>query len=177
MSLFVKSKAMAEKMLIDIKRFLFFLTIAVQCVFFIHYIYSIVVNVNRPIFLTVYCVLLFLSLLAFINYLLTYKSPKELLKGISRFLRIFKYFVNFTLIAVNFYGMLNFGTTFWNVFLLILSIISLVSQIFIEVIRYFIELEIKKIKKRQEERKNTPSQNNFNVEEKINALKNKIFKR
>jgi hypothetical protein len=58
-----------------------------------------------------------------------------------------------------------------------LSIISLVSQIFIEVIRYFIELEIKKIKKRQEERKNTPSQNNFNVEEKISALKNKIFKR
>ena len=176
MVLFIKTKTVAEKMLEDIKTFLFFLNIFVQGVFFIYYTYSVVVNLNRPIFCIIYSVLFILSIIAFVNYLVTQKYPKESLKGFSRFLRIFKYAVNFSLIAINFYGIIHFGGTFWNVFLIISSLFSLLFQIQIEVIRYFIEQQIKKFKKNQEERKNNSTEKTANVKTKLTKIKNKFFK-
>lgn len=176
MSLFVKTFENGKRVLDDVKRFLFFLTIAVQCVFFVYYVYSIYVNTSKPVFLFIYSALFILSIVAFINYLVTHKYPKESLKGFSRFLRIFKYFINFSLVAINFFTLIKFGGTFWGVILLISSIISLFFQILIEMIRYIIEQEIKRFKKRQEE-KATKIENNTNIKTTLNELKNKFIRK
>ncbi len=173
--IFIKqTKETAEKLLADIKRFLFLVTILVQCVFFVYYVYSIYVNIHKPIFCAIYSSLFLLSIVAFINYLVTHKYPKDSLKGFSRFLRIFKYFINFSLIFVNFYSIIKFSGTFINFLLLVISLFSLFFQIVIEVIRYFVEQQIKAIKLKKATNQNTDK---TDIKDKLTKIKDRIFKR
>lgn len=139
MAFMTKTKAVAEKMVNDIKKMVYYTTIFVQCVFFIFYAYSIYNNINHIVFLVTYCLLFVLSLIAFINYLVTYKKSYKEVKTFKRILRVGKYAINGFMILVNIYEIIKYANVGLNLILLIVSIISLFAQIIIEIIRVFAE--------------------------------------
>jgi len=137
-----RTRAVATKFLSDIKKLLFYTTIVVQCVFFTFYLYAIYNNIDKTIFLIAYSLLFLLAMIIFINHLITHKKSSKRINKFNRFLRVFKYFVNGSMLVINVCEMMNYTTTGTNKLLLILSAITLFVQIIIELIRVIAETYI-----------------------------------
>lgn len=134
-----RTRAVADKLINDVKNILFCVTIIVQVIFFGFYGYSIYKNVRNTIYLILYSVLALLSTLSFVYYLITRKEKSKTLNKFRRFLRVLKYFVNGGMVVVSGIALIGKEATDINLILLTLSGISLIIQVAIELLRVFTE--------------------------------------
>ena len=127
--------AVGNKLIKDVEKVLFWITLVVQLVFFVFYGYSIFTNFNNLIFLIIYSLLGTLSIFNFVHTIVTHPyRKKEKVKKVKFFARIFKYIINGTMLGVNIFEMINYGGTDFNKIMIIVSAISLVVQIIFEII-------------------------------------------
>ncbi|MGN1103672.1 MAG: hypothetical protein ACI4QI_02230 [Candidatus Coproplasma sp.] len=132
--------AVAKQLISDINTILLVATIIVNCIFFVFYGYSIYANVNSTVYLVIYSLLAVTAIINFVTYLVTYKKEKgKKTKGFKRIVRVFRYIVNAASLGVSIYQMTQVGASDFNKVLLIVSAVSLVIQIIIELLRVFIE--------------------------------------
>ena len=133
------TKGICLKMIYDIRRIAFWTNIIVQSIFFIFYGYSIFDNVKNITLLIIYSILLVIAIMGLITYLITHIKKIKNPKRFTRTLRVLKYVANGTMIAFSIYELIKFGMGDFSKILLIISIMSLLLQIIIELIRLFIE--------------------------------------
>ena len=139
MAVLPRTIAVGKKMIKDIERILYWTTIVVQLIFFISYGYSIYTNISNIVFLVIYSILFVFSVINFIYYLVTYNSDNKKAVGtVKRGFRVFKYLINGTMLGVNIFEMINYGTSDWNKILLVVSGVSLLAQIVLELVRLFV---------------------------------------
>ena len=139
MAILGSTRAVGLKLIEDVKKILFWTTIIVSLIFFGFYGYSIYKNVDNLIFLITYSLLFSISVITFVNYLLTYSKNTKRMKNFNRFLRVFKYIVNGTMLVVNVVNMFTYQTSDLSKMLLIVSAISLFVQVVVELLRIFVE--------------------------------------
>ena len=139
MAILENTRAVGAQMVEDVRRILFWTTIVVQCVFFAFYGYEIYINTNNLVFLIFYSTLFSLSFITFINYLLTHNKNSRKLRSFKRFLRVFKYIVNGSMLAVNIVNIVKYPASDLTIILLTVSAISLFIQLIIEFVRIFAE--------------------------------------
>lgn len=139
MALLGRTRGVFSKMVSDIKRITFWTHILVQIIFFSFYGYSIYSNIENLPFLITYSLLLTISTITFITYLYSHKKHTKQPKGFSRSMRIIKYLTNGTMVILNIIEMVSFPASDLTKILLIISGISLLVQIIVELIRIFIE--------------------------------------
>ena len=133
-----RTRAVADKLVKDIDKSIFWTTLVIQIFFFFFYGYSIYTNLNNTIFLVIYILLAALALFNFIYMIVTHPYKKESgVKKVKLFARIFKYFINAAMIGVNIFEMAKFGGTDFNKIMIIVSGVSLGIQIILEFIRAF----------------------------------------
>ena len=140
-----RTRAVADKLVKDIDKSMFWTTLVIQLFFFFFYGYSIYTNLSNTIFLVTYILLAALALFNFIYMIATHPYKKETgVKKVKLFARIFKYIINAAMIGVNIYEMVKFGGTDFNKIMIIVSGISLGVQIILEFVRahmaYYTEL-------------------------------------
>ncbi|MCH5179854.1 MAG: hypothetical protein J1F32_01395 [Erysipelotrichales bacterium] len=135
----MRTTAVAKKMIKDIDYILFWTIIVVQILFFIFYGYSIYANINRIIFLIIYSLLALIGIINFVTYLVTYHKSNKKVNRFKRFLRVFKYVSNGTMLVINIVELIKYGLNDFSKILLVLSGVFLVAQIIIELIRIFVE--------------------------------------
>lgn len=128
------SVAVLTNMLEDIKRIWYVTLVIVQSIFIILYSYSIYVNLDKTIFLITYSILFLLSLISFILFFINHKN-----KVFNRVKNNLKYIVNIVMLAVNIVEMVKFNIDDFNKILIIISAISLLVQIIVELIKIFAE--------------------------------------
>ena len=133
-----RTRAVADKLIKDIERALFWTTLLVQAIFFFFYGYSIYTNIDNIVFLVIYGLLLLLSIFNFVYVIAThpYRKSKSV-KKVKVFARIFKYLVNGAMLGVNIFEMVKFGGTDFNKIMIIVSGVSLVVQIILEFVKVF----------------------------------------
>ena len=133
-----RTRAVAYKLVDDIEKLLFWITILVQGFFFFFYGYSIYTNLNRPLFLVIYSLLLALSVFNFIYVIVSHPYRKsDNVKKVKAFARAFKYLVNGTMLGVNIFGLIKFDGTDFNKIMIIVSAASLAVQIILEFVRAY----------------------------------------
>lgn len=147
MSFLEKSKSLLSLILSFIKVLTFITNIFIQVVFFIFYIYSICSNVNNIPFLVIYSVLLAISVVNFITYATTFIKQLKKPKKVYRAIRISKYTTNATMLILNTYEMIYFGSFTWDKIFLLTSAISLGVHIFMEIFRIILEKQLAEISK------------------------------
>lgn len=128
------SVAVLTNMLEDIKRIWYVTLVIVQSIFIILYSYSIYVNLDKTIFLITYSILFLLSLISFILFFINHKN-----KVFNRVKNNLKYIVNIIMLTVNIVEMIKFNIDDFNKILIIISAISLLVQIIVELIKIFAE--------------------------------------
>ncbi|MBR2989264.1 MAG: hypothetical protein IKC64_06045, partial [Clostridia bacterium] len=128
---FSRIKGVSAKIINDISKTIFITTIIVQIIFIGVYGYSIFTNWERTVFFIIYCALLALSIVTFISTLVTHKRKKN--KTFSLVIRIIRYFINGAMVMANLYEVLTIPTTELRILLLIISAISLLTQILLEI--------------------------------------------
>ena len=135
-----RTRAVADKLVKDIEKIIFWTTILVQAFFFFFYGYSIYTNVSKTIFLIIYSVLCALSLFNFTYVIASHPYRKsDNVKKVKTFIRIFRYIVNGTMLGVNIYEMVMYGASDFNKMMIIVSGASLFGQIVLELVRIFTE--------------------------------------
>jgi hypothetical protein len=139
MAICESTRAVFNGLVADIKKILFWTTIIVQVVFLGFYAYSIYNNIDELYFFITYSILCFLSLVTFINYLVTYNKSSKNIDKFKRFLRVFKYIVNGSMLIVSAYNIITHASSDLSKIILIVSAISWLVQIIIECVRIFIE--------------------------------------
>ncbi len=139
MAILGSTRAVGLKLVEDVKKILFWTTIIVSLIFFGFYGYSIYINVDNFIFLITYSLLFSIAVITFVNYLLTYSKTTTRIKRFKRFLRVLKYIVNGTMLVVNVINMIIYPVSDLSKILLIVSAISLLVQVIVELLRIFIE--------------------------------------
>ena len=139
MAILGSTRAVGTKLIEDVKKILFWTTIIVSLIFFGFYGYSIYNNVDNFIFLITYSLLFSIAVITFVNYLLTHSKTTTRIKRFKRFLRVLKYIVNGTMLVVNVINMIIYPVSDLSKILLIVSAISLLVQIIVELLRIFIE--------------------------------------
>lgn len=145
MTFMCRTRAVSKKLVTDLDKSIFWITLIIQVFFFFFYGYSIYTNIHNIIFLITYSLLAVLAIFNFIFVITShpYKKTESVMK-IKLFSRIFKYFINGTMLGVNIFEMIKFGATDFNKIMIIVSGISLVIQIILEIVRsitsYYIEL-------------------------------------
>lgn len=139
MALLGRTRGVFSEMVSDIKRISFWSHILVQIIFFGFYGYSIYSNIENLPFLIAYSLLLTISTVSFITYLYSHRKHTKQPRKFSRVMRIIKYLTNGTMVALNIIEMLSFPTSDLTKILIVISGISLLVQIIIELVRIFIE--------------------------------------
>lgn len=139
MSVLQNTRGVCSKMILDIRRITFWTNIIVQSIFFIFYGYSIFDNIKNIPLLVIYSILLAVAITGFTTYLITHIKKIKNPKRFARTLRILKYVANGTMIALSIYELIKFGMGDFSKILLVVSIMSLLLQIIIELIRVFVE--------------------------------------
>lgn len=139
MRIFERTFAIASKMINDIEKILHWTIIVVQLLFFVFYGYSIYANLDRTIFLVIYSILALIGAINFITYLVTYHKSNKTINRFKRFLRVFKYISNGTMLIINTIELIKYGANDFSKVLLIASGLLLSIQVIIEFIRVFTE--------------------------------------
>ena len=139
MKVLQRTRAVSSKMINEINKILLAVNIIVQIIFTGVYAYNIYNSIDNLTFLIIYIIISLLSTINFVNYLITYKKSNKKINIAKRIIRIFKYILNAILIAINVYGIYKFGGSDLDKILLIVSSVSLLSQIIVEFVRIFIE--------------------------------------
>ena len=142
MKIFENSRMVLSNLLEDIKKIWFISLCVVQSIFLLFYSYSIYKNINKTIFLVIYSVLFFISFVTFISILVSHIKNKKTTTAFARVKNILKYLANLTMIIVSVFEMIKFGSSDLNKILLIVSTISLLIQILIELIKVFADVYI-----------------------------------
>lgn len=133
-----RTRAVADKLVKDIDKSIFWTTLVIQIFFFFFYGYSIYTNLNNTVFLVIYILLALLALFNFIYMIATHPYKKESgVKKVKLFARVFKYFINASMIGVNIFEMVKLGGTDFNKIMIIVSGVSLGVQIILEFVRAF----------------------------------------
>lgn len=139
MAILSRTKGIFSQMLSDIRKITFITNIIVQTIFFIYYIFTICNSVNNIVFLITYSVLLLIATITFITYLTVHIRKIKKPKYFYRLLRVVKYFTNGIMLFLNIYEMIRYGISDLNKIILVISAISLIAQIVIELVRLFVE--------------------------------------
>lgn len=134
------TRMVLSNLLDDIKKFWFVALCVVQTVFILFYSYSIYNNLSKTIFLVIYSVLLLISTTTFILIVINYLKHKKSNVAFNRGKNIVKYLANLTMIVTNIFETIKYGSTDFNKILLIVSVVSLLIQILIEIVKVFAEL-------------------------------------
>ena len=137
--IFGRTRAVADKLLRDIRCTVFWVSLVVQIVFMGYYGWSIYSNIQKLPFLITYTALAVVSLTAFITFLITNKHKERKNKRFNRFLRVMKYIINGGMLAVNAYEMLNFTPSDLKIILFGLSALIWLANIVLEIIRAVVE--------------------------------------
>lgn len=148
MAVLGRTVAVFSKMVDDIKKIIHAVTIIVSCLFLACYVYNIITHILNfhIVYLIIYSLLFVIALVTFIIYLATYAQKKKGIEKAKRILRIIKYTLCSAMIGVNAYEIATMITSELSTILLIVSIISLIAQIVIEIIGVFAERYVKLMK-------------------------------
>ena len=138
MALMGRTRAVANKFVSDIDKIVFWTAIVVQVLFLFLYGYSIYTNMDKLPFLITYSLLSGLAIFNFIYMIVSHPYRKEdNVKNIKKFVRFFRYFINASMLGVKIFELIKFDATDFNKILIIISGVSLLSQIILEFIRMF----------------------------------------
>ena len=133
------TRAVADKLLRDIRRIAFGVSLGVQILFLAYYGWSIYSNIESLPFLIIYASLAVVAIVSFINFLVISKHKEKKNKKFNRFLRVLKYIINGAMLAVNAYQLFKYARTDLQIILLGLSGIFWLANIVIEIIRVSVE--------------------------------------
>ncbi|AIO19235.1 hypothetical protein KQ51_01358 [Candidatus Izimaplasma bacterium HR1] len=137
--IFHRTLGITSKLIKDIEKVLYWTTIVVQAIFFAYYGYSIYTNLVNLTYLIIYTLLLALSTIAFIYFLANYRNKSNgNVKTVKKTFRIFKYVVNGSMLALNMIEIIRHGGTDIAYALIVFSSISLIIQIMVEFLRFFV---------------------------------------
>ena len=139
MAMFSRTRAVADKLLRDIRSTVFWVSLIVQVVFLAYYGWSIYSNIKNLPFLIIYSVLALISVVAFINFLVTHKHKEKKNRVFNRILRITKYIANGVMLAVNVYEMIKYSGSDIEIILLAISAIFWLANIILEIVRIAVE--------------------------------------
>ena len=137
--MFVNTRAVASKLLQDVKRILKVTTTIVNVVFVVFYLYEIYSNFNNLIFLIANCVLLSLLITVFIVDACKNKQNKKQTKQFKRAIRICRYTVKLAMLSVTLYNTLTYGADAIQIILFAISAISLFVNVLVEIAIPFVE--------------------------------------
>ena len=137
--IFCRTRAVADKLLRDIRSAVFWVSLVVQIVFMGYYGWSIYSNIQNLPFLITYAALAVISLTAFITFLVTNKHKAKKNKKFNRFLRVMKYIINGGMLAVNAYELLKFTPSDLKIILFALSALIWLANIVLEIVRAVVE--------------------------------------
>lgn len=137
--IFGNTRAVADKLLRDIRRIAFGVSLGVQILFLAYYGWSIYSNIDSLPFLIIYASLAVIAIVSFINFLVISKHKEKKNKKFNRFLRVLKYIINGAMLAVNAYQLFKYTRTDLQIILLGLSGIFWLANIVIEIIRVSVE--------------------------------------
>ena len=145
MTFMCRTRAVSKKLITDLDKTIFWITLFVQLFFFFFYGYSIYTNIHNIIFLITYSLLAILALFNFIFVITSHPYKKsDSVISVKFFSRVFKYLINGTMLGVNIFEMIKFGATDFNKIMIIVSGISLAIQIILEIVRkitsYYMDL-------------------------------------
>ena len=138
MMLLGRTRAVANNLIEDIKKILFYTTVLVQSVFFIFYGYSIAKSLDNLLFFIIYSLLFILAVINFIYYLKTHNIQHKKNKFIFS-LKIFRYILNLTMIVTNCIQILTSASSDLSKIFLIFSVLSYFVQIVLEFVKVFVE--------------------------------------
>ena len=192
-----RTRAVADKLLRDIRKVAFWISLSVQILFLAYYGWSIYNSIDSLPFLIVYSCLALVAIVSFINFLVVHKSKEKKNKVFNRILRISKYIINGVTLGLNAYQLFSADTSSdLQIILLGISGIFWLVNIVVEIIRgaieYYIELfmvafkadfavvenglnKIKELTAKVEELKNHPKGNFWKaVDAPFEALANKL---
>ena len=134
-----RTQAVFSKLLSDIRSIIYWTNIVIQSILLNFYVYSLYRNLNNLAFFITYSVLSLTAIVSFIIYIISYNKTSSKLTKLNKRLKILKYIVNTTIIGLNLYEIMSFNTTALAKLLFAISIISLIIQILLELIKMFIE--------------------------------------
>lgn len=138
-----RTMGVANKLIEDIEKLLYYTTIIVQSIFFAYYGYSIYTNLNKLVLLLIFSLLFVLSVVGFIYFLLSYRKKSENhVKKVNKVFRIFKYVINGSMIILNLFEVTRYGGSEFAYMLIIFSSASLGIQIIVEFLRKFVTFYI-----------------------------------
>ena len=141
--LFLKTRAMLDKILQDINSLIFVSTILINILFSVFYAVSIISNVHNILLLCIYSVLALLSLVSFIYFIKTYNYKSKLeVKDTKKVFQYSKYIVNTSVIVVKLIDFCIYGANLLNLSVLIISAIFLAFQIILEIISLGVKFNI-----------------------------------
>lgn len=131
-----RTTAVFDKIIKDLQRLSFWITIIVQVFFFGLYGFKIYINIYQTFFLVIYCVLMAVSLFGFIFYLRTYRMRKhKIIIETKLGLRALRYLANAIMIVVVIIEFVQSGATDLDIILSALSVASFVFQLMFELLR------------------------------------------
>ena len=191
------TRAVADKLLRDIRRVTFGISLAVQILFLAYYGWSIYNSIDSLPFLIVYSCLALVAIVSFINFLVVHKKKEKKNKVFNRILRISKYIINGVTLGLNAYQLFTAtARTDLQIILLGISGIFWLVNIVVEILRaaveYYFELfrvalktdfvvvektvnKVKELTEKVEELKNHPKGNFWKtVDAPFEALANKL---
>lgn len=133
-----KTKIVVYKLKQDIEKLLHVVNVIVSLFFIGYYCYSIYINIDNITFLVINSIFLFLGIFGFILYLVTYKKNNKNIKIIKNIIGKSKYLTKVAVLIINTVNVWKYGGTLISKILLIVSAITIISQLLLEIIKIFI---------------------------------------
>ena len=135
-----RTRAVADKLLRDIRKVAFWISLSVQILFLAYYGWSIYNSIDSLPFLIIYSCLALVAIGIFVNFFIEQKHKEKKYKIASRILRIAKYIINGVTIGLNAYQLFSADArSDLQIILLGISALSWVANILIEIIRAAVE--------------------------------------
>lgn len=139
--MFLHSRAVLNKLVGHVKKISRAVSLIVQIVFLIFYVYEIVLNYGNHVRFVAYIVLLSLSTVAFIVGICSKSARKT-----RKLIRFCKYPINLSLIILTLITIFNGQASDLKIILTGITILSFVANIVMEFIRWFVEVYAKMLK-------------------------------
>ena len=134
------TRAVADKLLRDVRRVTFGISLAVQILFLAYYGWSIYNSIDSLPFLIIYSCLALVAIVSFINFLVVHKKKEKKNKVFNRILRIAKYIINGVTLGLNAYQLFTATAhTDLQIILLGISGIFWLVNIVVEILRAAVE--------------------------------------
>lgn len=134
-----KTRAVVLKMKSDLDIAVHIINILVSLFFIVYYGYSTYSNINNTIFLVINSIFLFLGIFGFIVYLMTYKKITKTTKVIKKIIGKMKYITKVVALVFNTIQLVKIGGSDLSLVLLIISAITIVGQLIIEIVIAYIK--------------------------------------